>query len=827
MLIDRAPQRRQAAIQPPQAGGMAAEPPRCADPGGDTEATGMRPMPLLPSLGNQLQQLQRLAQPYFLPLESGGWPFGLLMLALLALSSGVALLLVTALVKGLLLAWPAAAAPFLKASSQRLDALWGRPLLPPLPLAAAALPGLLICALQPASRPYRTAIGLAAALLALGLLVGLLPVGLLPSELGLAPLQRLARSFWLRPISAAGPVLVLLAACGGLCFWIQRRHLRQGRWLPWLLLGLVLLLILIINTINVGISYIARDVDNALVTFRQPQFWTSVLIYASCLVLALPIRSVQSYLVPRFGLLWRRWLSNQLLTRYLSDHVYYQLSSESELVTPIDNPDQRISEDAASFTSFSLGMAVDVSTALLTFFSFILVLWTISSRLALWLLIYAAVGTTLVVIASRRLVVLNVQQLRLNADFRYGLVHIRNHAEAIAFYRGEAQERREGMRRLKLAIRNQDRLIIWEALITVIQTSYDYFSDFLPWLVLAPLYFARQVDFGVLGQAGIAFSQVLGSISYIVENIDRLAAFSASIQRLETFQSTMAAQASGAPPAAAAPRGSRAQPLSVAGDSRAASNALEPAGDTLVTSTSASRKAASHDRPTPSLAAAGAVEGAAEGIVLHHVDLVPPGSGRPLIRDLSLTVGPRQRLLVVGPSGCGKTSFLRLVSGLWSAARGEVERPDPGELLFIPQKPYMLLGSLREQLCYPQPVDRFGDDQLRHVLEQVRLAELVPRYPDLSITQDWPRLLSLGEQQRLAFARLLLAAPRFVVLDEATSALDVPTERLLYGLLAERDTALVSVGHRPTLLDFHDTVLELDGRGGWRLLPAGAWRPAG
>ena len=237
----------------------------------------------------------------------------------------------------------------------------------------------------------------------------------------------------------------------------------------------------------------------------------------------------------------------------------------------------------------------------------------------------------------------------------------------------------------------------------------------------------------------------------------------------------------------------------------------EPAGATTNTTATAAATAAAAAAP------------AADAIVLRHVDLVPPGGSRPLVRDLSLSVGPRQRLLVVGPSGCGKTSFLRLVSGLWSASRGDVERPEPGELLFIPQKPYMLLGSLREQLCYPQPVDRFSDEQLRHVLEQVRLAELVLRYPDLSITQDWPRLLSLGEQQRLAFARLLLAAPRFVVLDEATSALDVPTERLLYALLAERDTALVSVGHRPTLLGFHDTVLELDGYGGWRLMPAAGY----
>jgi len=263
-------------------------------------------------------------------------------------------------------------------------------------------------------------------------------------------------------------------------------------------------------------------------------------------------------------------------------------------------------------------------------------------------------------------------------------------------------------------------------------------------------------------------------VSYIVNNIDQLAAFSASISRLEGFQgkvdaiSAEMAQLEGvsAPEAQASRHGS---------------------------------------------------------ILVSHVDLVPPRSNRLLVRDLSVEVTPSQRLLVVGPSGCGKTSFLRTVSGLWPPAAGQVERPPQGDLLFIPQKPYMLLGSLREQLCYPQDPARFSDDQLRHVLEQVRLPELVQRYPDLDIKQDWPRLLSLGEQQRLAFARLLLSSPCFVVLDEATSALDVVTERHLYSLLAEREMAFVSVGHRPTLTEFHDTVLELDGNGHWRLLPAAGY----
>ncbi|MEB3183320.1 MAG: ATP-binding cassette domain-containing protein, partial [Cyanobacteriota bacterium] len=456
------------------------------------------------------------------------------------------------------------------------------------------------------------------------------------------------------------------------------------------------------------------------------------------------------------------------------------------------NPDQRISQDTASFTATSLSVTVEILSALLTFFSFIIVLLSINRTLALWLLIYSVAGTAVVVFASRKLVKLNYQQLKLEADFRYGLVHIRDNAESIAFYRGEQQETHEGERRLGGAIRNYNRLILWEALIQVIQRSYDYFSRFLPWLVIAPIYFAKQVDFGVFGQASIAFSQVLFSVSYIVNNIDRLAAFSASISRLEGFQSKVEQIA-----------------LSQAG-------AAEKEGRSEIL---AAEGAGSGAGLSPDAAAGDS----ASSIVVRHVDLVPPRSSRTLIRDLSLTVTPQQRLLVVGPSGCGKTSFLRLVSGLWPVAAGEVERPPVGELMFIPQKPYMLLGSLREQLCYPQPPDRFADEQLRHVLEQVRLPELVRRYPDLDIKQDWPRLLSLGEQQRLAFARLLLNAPRFVVLDEATSALDVGTEKWLYELLVQRDLAFVSVGHRPTLVDYHDTVLELEGTGGWRLLPAAGY----
>ncbi|MEB3300499.1 MAG: SbmA/BacA-like family transporter, partial [Cyanobacteriota bacterium] len=413
-------------------------------------------------------------------------------------------------------------------------------------------------------------------------------------------------AIWKSPV---GVVIMALFGAGVGAFWSFRAKLRQGRWLPWLLLGAIILLILVINGINVGISFIARNIDNALVAYKQDEFWKIVAIYAFCLVLALPIRAIQSYLVPKLGVLWRQWLTGRLMNHYLSDRAYYVLNPNDESIEEIDNPDQRISQDTDSFTAQSLGFTVGVFEALLTFFSFIIVLWTISKDLALVLLGYSILGTTLIVIAGRRLVYLRNLQLKLEANFRYGLVHIRDNAEAIAFYQGEQVELEEAERRLGGAISNFDRLIVWEAMISVIQRSYDYFSRFLPWIVIAPLYFSKKVDFGVFGQAGIAFSQVFFSVSFIVNNIEQLAQFSASISRLESFQGKVNAIASEA-------------------------------------ASSSEQKADAPPSSSP----------AVDAIIVKDADLVPPRSQRTLIRDLNLTVDSQQRLLVVGPSGCGKTS---------------------------------------------------------------------------------------------------------------------------------------------------------------------------
>ena len=550
---------------------------------------------------------------------------------------------------------------------------------------------------------------------------------------------------------------------GASAFLAMRQQLRGRRWLHWLMLGVIVLMLLTVNGINAGIGFIARDLTNALVAKQEEGFYRILIIYACCFVVALPIRTAQIFFTLKLGLVWRDWLSRSLIGDYMRNRAYYVLNPNDEQATDLDNPDQRITDDTRSFTSQSLQFTLGIFDALLTFSLNILILWSISQRLTFSLFAYAIVSTTVLVFAGRRLVKINYDQLRYEADFRYGLVHIRNNAESIAFYSGEEPEQQETARRLGSVVRNFNLLIIWQVIISAMQRSVGYAGVFFPYLVMAGPYFSGDIDYGRFIQAGFAFNMVEGSLLFVVNRIDELAQFTAGVGRLEGFQS-------------------KVEQVS---------------------------REASPDRIT-----------SRDAIVVRHADLTPPGGEQPILRDLSLSIGEADRLLVVGPSGCGKTSLLRMISGLWMPTRGVVERPETGELLFIPQKPYMLLGSLREQLCYPTDEGRFSDDQLRHVLDEVNLSTLSTRYPDLDVKQDWPRILSLGEQQRLAFGRLLLNAPRFVVLDEATSALDVATEDHLYALLRQRELAVISIGHRPTLKDYHDTVLELSGDGGWRLIPA-------
>ena len=546
-------------------------------------------------------------------------------------------------------------------------------------------------------------------------------------------------------------------------FFSLRRQLKNRRWLHWLFLAIIVLMLLAVNGINAGIGFIARDLTNALVEKQEEGFYRILGIYACCFAVALPIRVSQIFFTYKLGIIWREWLSKSLVKDYMTNKAYYQLNPNDEEETDVDNPDQRITDDTRAFTGQSLSFTLGIFDALLTFSLNIIILWSISSTLTFSLFGYAAFATSILLIAGKNLVKIDFDQLRYEADFRYGLVHIRDNAESIAFYSGENPERSETERRLGEVVRNFNLLIIWRVIIDVMRRSINYAGNFFPYLIMAIPYFQGDIDYGRFIQASFAFGMVEGSLFFIVNQIEELAKFTAGIGRLEGFQS-------------------KVESISQ----------IQPKSNQNIISDYSS-------------------------ILINNADLLPPGSNKSIIKNLNLSIEAKQSLLVVGPSGCGKTSLLRMISGLWEPNKGVVKTPKTGDLLFIPQKPYMLLGSLREQLCYPTEVAKYSDEQLTSVLNEVNLKTLVDRYPNLDIKQDWPRILSLGEQQRLAFARLLLNSPSFAVLDEATSALDIETEKKLYNLLQERELSLISVGHRPSLKDFHENILELNGKGDWKL----------
>lgn len=530
-------------------------------------------------------------------------------------------------------------------------------------------------------------------------------------------------------------------------------------------------MLLLENSLLVAWGFITKDITNAMVTRDEASYFGIIYVYAAIAIAAMLVDSSQKYIVSRLGLNWRSWLTHSLITRYMGNRAYYLLNPNDE-GSQVDNPDQRIADDSREFTTHSLQTGLGLFNAFTKLSLNIAVLWSIDHLLALTLIVVSCLTTVLTgSVLGRPLMRINFDQQRYEADFRYGLVHIRDNAESIAFYRGEALEQQEVSQRLGMVVGNYYRLIRWEFAVGICRRAYFYSLAFVPYAIMAPRFFAGEADYGSFMQAKLAFNMVEMAMSYFITHINHLAKFAAGIKRLHDFQAKMAS-----------------------------------VNRTNLDNTAMAKKDA------------GAFE--TSGIYVRGAELCTPGSCQVLIRDLSFSVCSRERLLIVGPSGCGKTSLLRMISGLWQPTAGTVERPPSSTLLFIPQRPYMLLGTLQEQLCYPLDPSCFTDAQVREALCQVSLDALSARYPDLSVKQDWPRLLSLGEQQRLAFARLLLNSPEYVVLDEATSALDVATERKLYELLQQRCISCVSVGHRPSLLPFHEQVLQLQGDGNWRLMPA-------
>lgn len=506
-----------------------------------------------------------------------------------------------------------------------------------------------------------------------------------------------------------------------------------------------------------------RFIDTALNGKDAAVFWQFLWIYGIVIVVAIPIIVAYRYLRQKLGLLWREWLTEHFLGRYFKQRAYYRLDSNSAH-TLIDNPDQRITQDIQSFTSVTLDFILDILDSILTLISFSAILYNISKALTWGLLAYAVFGTGIAILIGTRLIRINYEQLRLEANFRYGLVRVRDNAESIAFYRGEGLERQQVTNRLLAAIKNFNLLIIWQSLISLFQLGYNYFTRLIPYLIIAPLYLAGSLDFGAIAQASVAFGQVLSALSLVTNQIQGITEFAASINRLGEFYESL--------------------------DS--ASAATDPQISQIQTQIG-------------------------PGVTLSHLTLSPPNSPRILVKDLSLSVKPEHHLLIMGASGSGKSSLLRAIAGLWNSGQGEIERPPLEDLLFLPQRPYMILGSLRQQLIYPNSQATVDDDFLLSVLQRVNLPDLAQRFNGLDSWENWTNVLSLGEQQRVALARVFVNHPRYAILDEATSALDVDNEEKVYQALAELGTTYISVGHRPSLRRYHQQCLEIQAEGQWHL----------
>lgn len=532
------------------------------------------------------------------------------------------------------------------------------------------------------------------------------------------------------------------------------------RWLARGLFGLIVALNLAIVWVNVRLNGWNGDFFNSLQDKKRDDFDRLIIEFAGWAFLYIVLAVYQQYFTQMLTMRWRRWLTEHHLAKWLADASHYRLSL-ADFGT--DNPDQRLAEDFRAFVSDSLSLFFGLLSSVVSFVSFVGILWGLSGAIELaghsipgymvWVAIaYAVIGSWLAHRVGRPLIGLNYQQERFEADFRYALVRVRENAEGIALYRGEPDETRGLGERFGHLVDNWWAIMKQQKRFTWFSSFYGQLAIIFPFLVAAPRFFSDAITLGGLTQISNSFGEVQRSLSWLVDAYTRVASWRASIQRLDGF---------------------------VLAIEQARSLGAELHGD----------------------------EG--PGIELRQLTLGVPVlqddgkvGTRALILADAIRIEPGHHTLIAGPSGSGKSTLFRLLAGIWPFARGHYQRSAAGASLFLPQKPYLPLGNLRSVVSYPAPDRRFADRQVVAVLEQVGLPGLAAR---LDETANWSQILSGGEQQRLAWARALLIRPDWLFLDEATSALDPPSEQALYELLLRElpDTTLVSIAHRPSVAQFH------------------------
>ncbi|MDN3566571.1 ABC transporter ATP-binding protein/permease [Paeniroseomonas aquatica] len=552
----------------------------------------------------------------------------------------------------------------------------------------------------------------------------------------------------------------------------------EERWRARLLLGVVVLLNLSLVGMSVLLSYWNREFFNSLQEKDAEAFWSLLFwwrstdsgpmpgfVFVAALYILIAVYAL--YLRQALQIRWRSWLTREVLDRWLADRAYYRVA----LSDPgTDNPDQRIAEDLRMFVDNTLALGLGLMRSVVTLFSFVIVLWGLSGPLTVlgldipgymvWVaLLYALAGTGLAHLIGRSLIRLNFAQQRVEADFRFALVRLRENVEGIALYGGEADEKRGLVERFGALIGNWWAIMVATKRLTFFTAAYSQAAIIFPFIVAAPAFFAGRIPLGGLTQTSGAFSEVQGALSWFVDNYAALTEWRATVLRVTGFLDAIAA----ARAAVAAGSGIQARP---------------DGGDALV---------------------------------LEGLEVALP-DGRVLLREAAARIGAGDSVVIAGASGSGKSTLFRALAGIWPFGHGTVHGPSAGASLFLPQRPYLPLGSLRRALCYPRDAAEFPEAAVQAALADAGLGHLAPR---LDTEEAWDRQLSGGEQQRVALARALLLKPAWLFLDEATASLDPEAEARFYTLLKERlpGTALISIAHRPAVAQYHDRALRVqDGR---------------
>ncbi|MDB9371997.1 ABC transporter ATP-binding protein/permease [Nodularia sphaerocarpa] len=549
--------------------------------------------------------------------------------------------------------------------------------------------------------------------------------------------------------------------------WQQLWQIVQPYWLSrWRNSKIAIAQLIILVILSLGSSYFIifeisqrGELTSSLAAQNANRFYQAFWFFTGVVIINILFISLKNYIQAQLSLDWRKWVTSDYLQEYFQQQAFYQLLANSN----IDNPDQRLAEDIKNVTQTLVALFVILLDSLVQLIGFIGVLWLISPILMYSLVIYAGLGSLLTTLVFGKVLLgINLEKLKREADFRYGLVRVRENAESIAFYGGQNQEIKQLKQKFLSVFANIKRLIRWQFKLNVFQNGYQFLTFILPFVILAPRIFSRELEIGAVTQSQAAFERVGLALGLIITQFNQISVLAAGTQRLTELKNSI-------------------QKLS----------SLPPEGKIKILENSY--------------------------ITVKSLSLETPKQVS-LVKYLSLTVQPGESLIIVGVSGVGKTSLLRAIAGLWVHGKGTIERPPNEHILFLPQRPYMPWGSLRQQLIYPLTETNIQREILLKILQEVHLPDLATRHGGLDAVIDWSRVLSLGEQQRLAFARLLVIQPKYAILDESTSALDVETEASLYQKLQTTSITYISVGHRNELLNYHQLVLELAEQQKWQLL---------